>query len=85
MINFIKNYVKNINEDMILEFCKKNNICLNKLEINTVDKILKTELEELIYNTDTIISKYKNNFSVDNYNKIKILIIEYKKRYKDYL
>ena len=85
MINIIKKYINTITVDNIKEFSKKNGVYLNDKEIYTVDYVLKNELDELIKNTDNILYKYENNFSVDNFIKIKNLIIEYKKRYKNYL
>lgn len=85
MINIIKKYINTITVDNIKDFGIKNGVYLNDKEIYTVDYVLKNELDCLINNTSSILSKYENDFSVDNFIKIKNLIIEYKKRYKNYL
>ena len=85
MKDLIRKYVDKIDKYKIIEFSKKNGVLLSVDESNTVDYVLKNRLDELISNTEDILNEYKNNFSVDNFNKIKSLILEYKKRYKDYL
>ena len=85
MFEFIKKYINSLTKEHIINFSIKNNINLNDKEIDTIYNVLKNELEELLNNTNIILNKYENNFSVENFIKIKELISIYKKRYKNYL
>ena len=85
MIELIKKYINNIRKEHIINFSIKNNINLNNEEVDTIYYVLNNELDELINNTNNILSKYENNFSVENFKKIKELTFMYKERYKNYL
>ena len=85
MKDLIKSYINTISTEKIEEFSKKNGVYLDNNELNTVEYVLKNELDELLSNTDSILNKYKNSFKVDNFIKIEKLLLEYKKRYKNYL
>ena len=85
MLELIKKYIKNITKEHIINFSIKNNINLNNEEVDTIYYVLNNELDELINNTNNILSKYENIFSVENFKKIKELIFIYKERYKNYL
>lgn len=85
MINIIKKYISKISKIDIYNFGIKNNIKLNANEINIIFNVINFELGELLVDSDSIFLKYKNNFTVENYNKTYKLFNEYKKRYKNYL
>ena len=82
----IENYINKLSLYDINDFAIKNNIYLNKNELETTYKIVKTEYKEFLNNPDSInLDKYKSYYNEDNFNKIVILFNEYFKKYRAYL
>ncbi len=85
MLEIIKKYINSLTKEHIKNFGIKNSVNLTDKEIDTVYYVLNNELEELFSDTESILNEYENNFSVENFKKIKKLISIYKERYKNYL
>ncbi len=78
MIGLIESYVKNLTENYVFNFARKENINLNKQELSFVYAFIKNNYEELLEKgKDFDINKYQNRFTQENFNKIKQLIIKY--------
>ena len=82
----LKNYVNKLSINDINDFAVKNDIVLNKDELNTIYDIIKNDYDELLYgNSDNVFNKLKSNVSSDNYDKIINLFFLYKKKYAQLL
>ena len=70
MLSLIKKYICNIKKEDINNFALKNSIILSATELDTINYILHNEIDNLLNESDNIFIKYKNSFTVENYNKI---------------
>lgn len=79
MLNLIEPYINNITKNDINSFALKNNINLNNNELEFIYNFIKTRYKEVLNNpTNFSLTKYKNNFSNENFVKINGLINRYK-------
>lgn len=79
MINIIEPYINNITKNDINSFALKNNINLNNNELEFIYNFIKTRYKEVLNNPNNFsLTKYKNNFSNENFVKINGLINRYK-------
>ena len=79
MLNLIEPYINNISKNDINSFALKNNINLNNNELEFIYNFIKTRYKEVLNNpTNFSLTKYKNNFSNENFVKINGLINRYK-------
>ncbi|MCI8498014.1 MAG: hypothetical protein HFG33_01240 [Bacilli bacterium] len=81
MFQLIKNYVSKMTKDDVIKFTQKNDIYLNESELDFVYRFIKKNYEALYANPNIDLSKYKANFTEENYTKIVKLISVYKSRY----
>ena len=82
----IEKYIDKLSLYDINDFAIKNNIYLNKGELETTYKIVKTKYKEFLSNPDNInLDMYKSYYQEENFNKIIILFNEYFKKYRAYL
>ena len=79
MLNLIEPYINNITKNDINSFALKNNINLNTNELEFIYNFIKTRYKEVLNNPNNFsLTKYKNNFSNENFVKINGLINRYK-------
>ena len=79
MLNIIEPYINNITKNDINSFALKNNINLNNNELEFIYNFIKTRYKEVLNNPNNFsLTKYKNNFSNENFVKINGLINRYK-------
>ena len=82
----IENYINKISLYDINDFAIKNNVYLNKDELEFTYYLIKNNYKDFLSNIDNInLDKYKNHYTKENFNKIKILFNEYFKKYRAYL
>lgn len=81
MFQLIKNYVAKMTKEDVVKFSEKNDIHLNEQELDFVYRFIKKNYEALYANPNIDLSKYKNNFTEENYAKMIKLINTYKSRY----
>ena len=82
MLNLVEPYINNLNKNDINEFALKNNIKLNNNELDFIYNFIKKKYKEVLENPNSFnFTKYRNNFSNENFIKINDLI----KRYKMFL
>lgn len=80
MINFIESYINNITKEQINTFALNNNINLNKNELDFIYNFIKTRYKDILTNPNSFsLTKYKENFSNENFIKINGLVNRYKK------
>ena len=79
MLNMIGQHINNISKGDINTFALKNNIKLNNNELDFIYNFIKTRYKEVLSNPNSFnFTKYKNNFSNENFIKINGLINRYK-------
>ena len=79
MLNIIEPYINNITKNDINSFALKNNINLNNNELEFIYNFIKNRYKEVLNNPNNFsLTKYKNNFSNENFVKINGLINRYK-------
>ena len=79
MLNLVEPYINNISKNDINTFALKNNIKLSNNELDFIYNFVKNRYKEIISNPNSFnFTKYKNNFSNENFIKINGLINRYK-------
>jgi len=81
MFQLIKNYVNKMTKDDVIKFTQKNGIYLNESELDFVYRFIKKNYEALYVNPNIDLTKYKQNFSDENFNKLMKLVNDYKTKY----
>ena len=81
MFQLIKNYVSRMTKEDIVGFLSKNDIFLSDAELDFTYRFIKKNYEALYANPNVDLSKYKQNYSEENFNKIMKLVSEYKAKY----
>lgn len=84
MKKLILEYIKLINKEDINKFAIKNNINLSSNEINNIFKLLQDK-NILDYSDDAYLELINNNIESNNTKKVYKLLMEYKKKYQNYL
>ena len=84
MKKLILEYIKLINKEDINKFANKNNINLSSKEINNIFNLLKDK-NILDYSDDAYLELINNNIESNNTKKVYKLLMEYKKKYQNYL
>ena len=79
MLNLVEPYISKITKDDIINFAFNNNIKLNNNELDFIYNFIKTKYKDVLSNPSGFdFTKYKNNFSNENFVKINGLINRYK-------
>lgn len=81
MFQLIKNYVSKMTPQDVVNFTSKNGIYLSSTEVDFVYRFIKKNYEALYANPNIDLSKYKEHFSEENYEKIIKLVNQYKQKY----
>ena len=84
MKKLILDYIKLINKEDINKFANKNNINLSSKEINNIFNLLQDK-NILDYSNDAYLELINNNIESNNTKKVYKLLMEYKKKYQNYL
>ena len=84
MKKLILDYIKLINKEDINKFANKNNITLSSKEINNIFNLLQDK-NILDYSDDAYLELINNNIESNNTKKVYKLLMEYKKKYQNYL
>ena len=85
MYDLISRFIERMNPEDIKNFATKQEIDLSDDEINFIYSFLKKNWQELLGNPNALImSRYRNQFSPENYEKINSLVNFYRSRYSGY-
>lgn len=86
-MNFIiKNYMDKLSIQDLNEFAMKNDVYLSKNELEFTYKFVKKNYQKILSNfKDFDFSKYKNNYTNENYLKITKLLDKYSQQYSQFL
>lgn len=86
MNNMIKNYVNKMTKEQITSFALMHNIILSPSELDFTYTFIKSNYEGIIKNYSTLdLEKYRNYYSPENFEKIKVLFKEYSEKFKPFL
>ena len=79
MLNLVEPYINKLTKQDINTFALNNNIRLNNNELDFIYNFIKSRYKEVLSNPNSFsLTKYKNNFSNENFIKINGLINRYK-------
>ena len=82
----IRNYINRLTIDDLNTLALKNNINFNNDELNFTYNYIKKNWELMLSNPNLfIIDKYKDYYSLENFNKLKKLYNKYFTKYYKYL
>ncbi len=86
MYDLISRFIEKMTPNDISNFAKEQNIELSEDETNFIYLFLKKNWQELLGNPNSLImSRYRNNFSDENYNKINNLVNYYRIKFSGYI
>ena len=86
MYNLISRYMKNLQMEDVNSFASRKNINLSHEELEFTYVFIKKNWEQILGNPKLLnLDRYKNNFSTDNFFKIKKLVQEYSSKYQMFL
>ena len=83
MNNLIKKYALSIKENDIKSFCEKENISITEEEVNAIERIIKTDIDNILASDDPLkyVQKYRPLFS----NEVFATMEKYYKKYKGFI
>ena len=74
----LENHIKKISKEEIFKFAEKYNVYLSKQELDYIYYFIKNNYKQFINNPKKFnLNDYKNNFTENNFNKLKILFNKY--------
>ncbi len=86
MNKLIESYINNLTVDKLGSLATKNNIYLSENELGFSYKFIKKNWSNILTNiTSFNIEKIKNNYTEENFNKIKKLYLTSIRKYANYL
>lgn len=85
MFQLIKNYVSKLTKDDVKKFTLSKGINLSEEELDFTYRFIKKNYALLYVNPNIDLTKYKNNYTEENFKKIMSLIKDAKIKYAKYL
>ena len=86
MYSMIERYINKMTKEDILNFANKKNISLSEDELSFTYEFIKKNWDKILSNPNLLdLNRYKNNFSEENFIKIKELIKEYYTKYHRFI
>ena len=86
MYNMIERYMKKIKKEDVSNFAIKKNITLSDDELDFSYNFIKKNWDKILSNPNLLnMNRYKNQFSLENYQKINELIKEYYSKYRYFI
>ncbi|MBO4601232.1 MAG: DUF2624 family protein [Bacilli bacterium] len=86
MYSMIERYINKMTKEDILNFANKKNINLSEDELSFTYEFIKKNWGKILSNPNLLdLNRYKNNFSEENFIKIKELIKEYYTKYHRFI
>ncbi len=82
MYNLIKRYMSNLTKEQLNNFAIKNNVSLNEQELDFTFVFIKKNWELIFRNPNLLdLNRYKEQYTEENFEKIKKLIAFYYQKY----
>jgi len=85
MFVLLKNYIEKMTVEDVDNYAKRNDIYLSDNELDFTYNFIKKNYEALYANPNIDLSRFKSNYSLENYEKIIKLINNLKIKYAQYL
>lgn len=86
MYNLISRYINKMTIEDVNNFALKKNINLNEEELLFTYEFIKKNWNQMLSNPNILnIDRYKDKYTLENFNKIKILYKEYYSKYHRFL
>lgn len=85
MFQLVKNYVSSLTKEKLNTILVSKGINLSDSELDYLYRFIRKNYEALYVNPNIDLTKYKSNFSDENFDKIINLVKEYKIKYASFL
>lgn len=86
MYNIIERYMSMLKKEDINNFATKKNVFLSESELNFTYEFLKKNWQDILKNPNVFdINRYKNQFSEENFYKVKKIFDEYYQKFKSFI
>lgn len=83
--NILNKYINKLTKEDIYKFGLEQNIILKNNEIDIIYNEIKNNLDNILYNTESVLNKIKDKVEPTTYLKITELIVFYKNKFSNYL
>ncbi len=82
MYNLIERYMTNLTKDQLNNFAIQNNVTLSEEELDFTYEFVKKNWETIIRNPNLLnLERFKDRYSIENYQKIQKLLQFYYQKY----
>ena len=86
MYNIIERYMSMLKKEDINNFATKKNVFLSEDELDFTYEFLKKNWQDILKNPNVFdINRYKNQFSEENFYKVKKIFDEYYQKFKSFI
>ncbi len=86
MYNIIERYMNMLKKEDVNNFAIKKNVFLSESELNFTYEFLKKNWQDILKNPNVFdINRYKNQFSEENFYKVKKIFDEYYQKFKSFI
>lgn len=86
MYNIIERYMNMLKKEDVNNFAIKKNVFLSESELDFTYEFLKKNWQDILKNPNVFdINRYKNQFSEDNFYKVKKIFDEYYQKFKSFI
>ena len=86
MYNIIERYMNILKKEDVNNFAIKKNVFLSESELNFTYEFLKKNWQDILKNPNVFdINRYKNQFSEENFYKVKKIFDEYYQKFKSFI
>ena len=86
MYNIIERYMSMLKKEDVNNFAIKKNVFLSENELNFTYEFLKKNWQDILKNPNVFdINRYKNQFSEENFYKVKKIFDVYYQKFKSFI
>lgn len=86
MYNIIERYMSMLKKEDVNNFAIKKNVFLSEGELDFTYEFLKKNWQDILKNPNVFnINRYKNQFSEENFYKVKKIFDEYYQKFKSFI
>ena len=86
MYNIIERYMNMLKKEDVNNFAIKKNVFLSESELDFTYEFLKKNWQDILKNPNVFdINRYKNQFSEENFYKVKKIFDEYYQKFRSFI
>lgn len=86
MYNIVERYMNMLKKEDVNNFAIKKNVFLSESELDFTYEFLKKNWQDILKNPNVFdINRYKNQFSEENFYKVKKIFDEYYQKFKSFI